>query len=310
MRYTNNEINSIINKSKMLVDIINEDKSVSKELESIEYLVFAGLLSYYGEETTDIIFKAFQQIDFIYNKGSAFECLVNHPDMTDEYLDFVKKGDPAAFVHSNIKIKDSNDLDIKYTIYLFDKGDRPYVALLEEAIHEVNHIVNSVEKVVWNFNGCNYARSGISFASFSGSSIPEFINLEESINVLQSHEILKHIYQFTDYDIEDQSFKDSLDKMAVVSYEDREPAGYESIVPIVKPLYEDEHFNLVLKKKRMSGDINVIVADFDSKTSDGSFEELSSSLDSIIFDRSSSFLKYYENQSTAKRLVKQYVEHR
>lgn len=305
MRYTNNEINNIVNKSKMLVDMLHEYKESPDELKDIEYLVFAGLLSYYGDECANTIFKAFQNINFVYNKGSAYEGLVNHLNLSPEVLEYVQIGKPGAFVYSEVGISPtSNDVNAKYTIYLFDDNDSSFIRLLEDAIHEINHIVNSVEKVVWSSEGSYYARMGLSFSRFESNELPKFIHLEESINVLQSHEILKHILEFNDYSIFDSDFRKSLGKLSGISYEDREPAGYEPIVPIVEPLYEDLQFNFVLKKKRISGDIENIFYEFDSKTVPGSLERLADSLDSIILNDK----EYFKNALTADEIVKQYLK--
>ena len=52
---TDEAVNYILNASKMIVDEINKDKNCPKELKEIQYLIFAGMVAYYGYEYIELI---------------------------------------------------------------------------------------------------------------------------------------------------------------------------------------------------------------------------------------------------------------
>lgn len=310
--YTDKMVNDILNYSKDFINQIIQNKSGSEELKGVLYLVFAGLMSYYGTEYLNEIRTVFINSDFIYSRQSVYDVYEKfkyEQGIDRERVERLQKEDVKAFVKNSFLVYSPTQVKIKTDVYLFENKNISFDEFLEEAIHEINHQVNSVKGNIVRKNGLLFSRSGLSYSSLTGDNIiNEAKILEESINVLQTSEIMQHILAFCDYNIDDPEIRYLVDKLKSVKREGREDKGYNIVVPIIKPLYQVPEFNLILKKRRVSGEIKIIREEFDSKTTEGAFLQLADIFDKIDNDISvASFDEIGMDMINSHVLVKQYI---
>lgn len=305
-------VNDILYYSKDFINLIIQNKSGSKDLKDVLYLVFAGLISYYGTEYLNEIRTVFINSDFIYSRQSVYDVYEKfkyEEGIDREHVERLQKEDVKAFVKNSFLVYSPTKVKIKTDVYLFENKNIPFDEFLEEAIHEINHQVNSIKGNVVRKDGLLFSRSGLSYSSLTGDTIiNEAKILEESINVLQTSEIMQHILAFCDYNIDDPEIRYLVDRLKGAKREGRLDKGYNIVVPIIKPLYQVPQFNLVLKKRRVSGEIKIIREEFDSKTTEGSFLQLADIFDKIDSDVSAnSFDELSMNIVNSHVLVKQYI---
>lgn len=305
MFYSDEAVNRLLDYSKLLVNQINQNMPCPKELKEIQYLIFAGLISYYGFERVEEIYKSFQKTKFFYSKESIIDILARKKCTKEqkelERMDFA----PKAFFQRKIWMDTRYRYHIDKEIYISDQEQLPFDELLEHITHEVNHIVNFINFPICTRNSKKVLRLGIAIEALDGS-YKEACKLEESFNVLQTAEIMEHILYFTQYDVKDLEIKMALDKIKYAYGKKRPGNGYEYTVPIIRPLYEDKNFNVLLKEGRIDGNIKTIRNHFDAKAGVNSFSKLANEVDGIYKSTDPHNFECKIEQAT--KIVKQYVK--
>ena len=282
---TDESVNYLLNYSKLMVDEISQNKASQNDFKSFQYLIFAGMISYYGFEHIDAIYKAFHNTEFINVSSDSNGVFDEAGRRTTADCQTV-----LSFRNGKYHIKNS----IRYLLSISDVSQ-----LLDCLIHEVNHVVNSVMSPICKRDSSLVYRMGVNIYalddSFSESEI-----LEETFNVLQTQEIKGHIRSFLNYSIYDSNIAATLDilRRAKVNWGE---IGYESVVPDIKPLYLHRDFNCLLKENRLSGDIKEIRFAFDQKVGIGSFVDLSNHLEAIWNQRD------YRQKAKVYELVSRYI---
>lgn len=296
-------VNNILNYSKSLVDSMNSGKYCSKELKEIQYLIFAGMVSYYGFEHIEDIHKAFRSANFIYTDSSFEEVLSKQQSGVDERLkNMINNGYVGAFVNYKISSDLFGRIHIGRDLYVVNNPTEAPDYFLEKIVHEVNHIVNAVNNTICLKNGKKVLRNGLFLMGIEDKNNYGEI-IEESYNVLQSAEIMEHILEFSQYDIEDEEMRYALDKIKYAYGRKREGIGYEVSVPVFRELYNNPHFNLVVKKNRLSGDIKNVRLDIDSKIGEGGYNAFCDELDKMHYQRDVGYL-YHHHYDKVKEYVK------
>ena len=282
-------VNRLFRYSKTLVDDIATKKEKPNDFILEQYLIFAGMVSYYGFEYIDIIYKVFHQVGFIDDNRDIKEIL------GEEYL---QNGYTPSFCDVNISSVD-NKYVIQRNIYHLNYSNEAYRYFIEELVHEVNHCINSTVYPICKRNLLPVYRNGVSIAAINGG-YREASCLEEGFNTLQSAEIMNHILDFAQYNIEDSSIRGALDRLT-----DRRKnpfgLGYETITRAIYPLYTHPDFYSLLKNGRISGDLKSIRNDFDQRVGNGSFFELATSIDSVWNDQD------LEHTGKVYQLVSKYI---
>lgn len=296
---TDDAVNRLFDYSKCVVDQICSDEERPKKLKEIQYLIFAGMISYYGFGQIDNITMAFKRNKFFYTKEKMLDYLSKQKYISQESLSSMDKDTCAFFYQQYLYKKATNEYFSKGKIVVSDNNNTAVDDLIEYTVHEVNHAVNSIKKAITSVGNSFVTRTGVYSKNFSDSSKKNQL-LEESFNVLQTAEIMDHILNFTNYKINDKEIKYVLDSINYAANKKRKGLGYFEITPIVRPLYENGKFNLILNKNRMDGEIDFISAEFDSKVGKGSFDNLGRQID-----------EYYRGSllsgKKANVLIKEYV---
>lgn len=297
---TDENVNYILSYSKTLIDNMNKGRSVPKELKTIQYIVFAGLISHYGFEHVDTIYKAFNSSNFVYTKDSFEDITKNvkyHGIKNSEI------GRVGSFVSLSARPRLDGKMQINRTIYITDNTkDEAPDKFLEKVVHEINHVVNSVNQPIVLYQGVKSFRIGMSVSEIGGTRGFGRI-LEESFNVLQTADIMKEIMKLTQYDIVDPEIKSGLDRIRYAYCQPRNGYGYEFTTPIVRELYNNRKFRNLVVGSRLSGLIKPIRIDFDSKVGEGSYYKFCDTVDSIDSEG-----RVWWHKSDEERLAEQYIK--
>ena len=274
---TEENVNYILNYSKQLVDSIglNDDN-----FRVLKYIIFAGLISYYGFEAIENIYKTFAKTGFIYSKDSPENTICKESKNYSDIARELSRGQIPAYLSCGIEKNSMGQIRIVRNIYIFEKFFVTPDLDLEVIVHEINHVINSINNPICLRNGNKVLRVGVMLNGLEYDFV-EGRTLEESINVLQAAEIVEHILEFTQYNIEDKEIARELEKLKYAYGKKRNGYGYGNTTFIIKDLYMNERFNYLLKKHRLSGLIKPIREDFDSKVGCDAMSDFSRVLDEI-----------------------------
>ena len=297
---TDESINYILSYAKTLVDNMNKGRVIPKELKTIQYIVFGGLIAHYGFEHVDTIYKAFNSSNFVYTKDSFEELTknVNYHGIKNNEI-----GKVGSFVSLSARPRLDGKMQINRTIYIMDntKDEAPDL-FLEKVVHEINHVVNSVNQPIVLYQGVKSFRIGMSVSEINGTRGFGRI-LEESFNVLQTADIMTEIVGFTQYTILDPEIKEVLDKIKYAYGKKRPGYGYEVTAPLIRDLYNNRKFRNLVVGSRLSGLIKPIRLDFDSKVGEGCYYQLCDTINTL-----DSKGRVWWDRSDEEKLASQYIK--
>ncbi len=261
-------VNNLFQYSKSMIDNIASKKCKQNAFLVEQYLIFAGMLAYYGFEHIDEIYKAFQNTGFVDNLG----------DVSYFINDLDENCKCPTFCQVNIKSR-GRQYFIDRNIHYFSRqnSDDSYSKFMERLVHEVNHCVNSSINPICKRDTKLLYRIGLSLASISNDDV-ESLALEEGINTLQTAEIMKCIVRFSQYNIDDPAISEALEKLKHVKVRDL-GLGYEIITPMLSPLYQNKNFYHLVREGRITGSIKEVREDFDSHVGEGAYFEFSKAVD-------------------------------
>lgn len=278
---TQEAVNYILNYSKMVIDELNKGKSVPNELKELQYLIFAGMLSYYGFEEIETLCKAFKDSNFHYTNQSFDNYFETHNIRSPRVKEMMKHGEVGAFVQYSTS-QFMGRYNIGRDVYILSKPGEAPDYFLEKVIHEVNHVVNSVNNPICIRKGRKALRMGLYISDLQlGNKEMMGVTAEEDFNVLQSAEIMEHILNFTQYHIDDPKMRRALQKIKYAYGKKRTGIGYDMSVPVFRALYDNPHFKCVVKKNRMAGTIKPIRLDFEERLGEGSYNAFCDELDKL-----------------------------
>lgn len=283
MFFSDEAVNNLLYYSKSLVDEIAKKKTKANDFLPEQYVIFAGMISYYGFEQIDAIYKVFSTTGFVADSRK---------------VEKNKKDYEVAFCEAGISFS-NNKYIIRRDIHSLYCPSEPYQEFVEKLVHEINHCVNSVNSPICKRDSMMFYRSGM-FLFDIHNQYEEAHYLEECFNTLQTAEIMNHILSFGQYHIEDSTIKTVLNRLAGKKV-DKLGSSYSIITPEIYPLYSHPEFYPLLRNNRISGDLKAIRSNFDQKVGVGSFAELASSIDCAWINRDS------QQAGKAYQLVSRYV---
>ena len=243
----------------------------------MQYLIFAGMISYYGFEYIEEICQMFKETEFIYSSMSMVNILKNLNLYNSQEENMLKVGKMPAFCVPGVVC--DGKLTRKNSIFITTDYDLSPVDLLDSVAHECNHVVNSINKSILIDDGKVFFRTGL---SVSGKSDSNGHGLEEGINVLQTADIINEILRLTEFDIDDPFIANAISNIKYARGTSHSGKGYEFLVPFIKLLYDNRTFCSVVKDARMSGDIDKIEWEFDRKVGKNAFSELKLCTDEFV----------------------------
>ena len=249
-----NNINSFLNKYIVFVDEISNTNNYPNNIRHVLYLIIPAFIMKYGLKYENIITKAF--ID------------------TPIYIDDNSDGICTAYFSRNI-IENTNDNPkyiTKKTIVLNNYSNYSLIDLLDNTIHEFNHVINSMINEVKYDDKEVSMRTGLSYITYNVNDLTKVtyksndVILEEIINTKQSEDILRIIKSFSKYDISNIEFKNTLyavDKS--ISDEFRSDAYFLQSF-ICKELMKNKTFMPTIENLRLNGNVDDIESWFDNIT--------------------------------------------
>lgn len=297
------DINELLEYSKNAIYYITHFNNFPDEIKSINSLIFAGMISYYGFEHVNEIYNAFLKTNFSYTDKVLYDFVVQQKNVTQKMIDFVNNPDVMAFLDYDLRMDEFGKYHINRRIYV-SQYDRTPDEFIENLIHEINHVVNSINFPIYVRNSDKIVRTGIALY-WLNSDYSESSSFDEAVNVLQTAEIMEHILDFCDYHINDSEMKYVLDSIKCAHGKSRDGFGYENIVPLVRPLYKDKTFKEVTELGRISGEIKSVREKFDNKTYKGAFLDISNGLDVLMTDIN--LFEQIKCKNKVKSIVKQYI---
>ena len=280
-------INDNLKLSRMMVRQINHIKK-EDGLEDLQTLVFAGLLTYYGQDKLNDIYMAFLRCHFIPVDGDFDEFLREKYRFNSATIGNIKKHCAGTFydveAHEFVNKKTrKRRYEFDRRIYVQNDGNIDTDELIRSVVHQVNHVVNSIHNPVvatYSSNGSGLSsRMGLSYERFNTRS-SEGYALEESINKLQTDEIVDEILGYAYFELDDVRDKTMVAK-AVDAASKKEQIVHDELTEMIRPLYENRSFNDVLVNNRVSGLLKAIEREFDSKTSEGAYSEFRGLCDKV-----------------------------
>ena len=296
--YSSEKINSILNYSKMLVDSMSD--GCRDELTRYKYLIFAGMILYYGRENIQVIYDAFLKTDLVLVDEKLINFFDRCFDFSADVMNEVSALRPQAYLSPK-------EISGRRNIYVSKTGDHSEVGIIYSLIQEYNKVINSINTSSSFKNRYVTGRRGIRYVDSSDGQVKNGI-LEETINAFQTEEIMREVLGFYHYDIGDDELKCMIQSIAFKSDDRDFKSGFEMTMPLVKPLYVDDKFRQLLKEARFNGDVAAIEDLFNSKTQDGGFKKFSMALDSIGIGECPDYVLEI-NAGITQELVKQYSKH-
>lgn len=298
--YTEKTANFFLESCRDWMNKINEGKEYySSEFKEQQFLIFAGMLSYYGYEYLDEIIKTFQETEFFYVEMDYEDFKKENPEFSVQFAD-----NPIALTRRAVCLE---ILPLRLvpdnTIWLFVQNNYSKRDWLEIVIHEVNHIVNSINNSLWMRGFDVIGRTGCSL--FSNRVVARSGTIfEESVNVLQTSEIMNHIFGFFNFNVYDDEIRGIFDQYRDVFFTKSEGIGYALSVPYIKELYNIPRFREILFDVRMNGNLKELETYFDGLLYDGAYDDLLVATDKFYF--CSDDLDMKNGAEKVKELVKQY----
>lgn len=313
MSIYDDSINKCLDYSRKMVRQINHIKG-NEVLEDLQTIVFAGMLTYYGEENLDNIYLTFLKCNFVLTGEKIENVLRNKYSLNQAFISKIVNHCPGTFYDVEAKEfvnKKTRKRSYKFdrTLYVQGDGQVSIGDLLRSITHQMNHVINSINNPVVNTvssNGYGLAsRMGVSFEKFV-SRTSDGYGLESSINDLQAEEIMDEILGFSFFEIADSKIKNILDEAIVERDKKEDKNGYSELTEVIRPLYCSLTFNPILINGRLSGRIKAIENEFDENTEFGAYSVFREECDKISDSRISPLIAK-ESMEKVKSYVKKYT---
>ncbi len=274
----NSNLNRCVDTSyDILKYILRNNKDYEKDI-GMALVSLTAFLIYYGIKDIDTIISAYKNTKYTVTEenlkllsgkktSSDIECMgISIPNIT------------LFGTSTNFKVYIDDELKLKKL------KKRSHTEYLETFIHEMNHIIKSQNKrILYVDHNKLIIRSGIIILDNDikklvlKSKTHEFT--EEGLNTLQTKDILGIVARLCNEDIKNKHAKKYLDKIRkeITTYDIK--SYYNPAMSILEPLYVEQKFRNQYINGSITGNINDISDDFDYYVHDGSFEELTSSID-------------------------------
>lgn len=303
---SNYDSNEILNYSRQIIKQINHINGNTDQFDDVLELAFAAMISHYGKEAENEIYVAFLKTKFVTCDGSISDLLKKKFNASPESILDASLHAPGTFYevngHEYVDKNRKRTYKFDRTVYIQNNGEVDKATLVRSVIHQVNHVLNSINNPVVSVQGSLAARMGISLDKFV-SRDNLHLRVEEAINDMQASEIMEEVYNFLLCDNIDERFKSVLDEISQCPRVEKED---DEVTEIIRPLYEDDFFKHILVDRRISGRLNGIRAEFESYTDVGSYGDF---LDAcFIVATSKDEEEKLQYKGVAKQLVKKYLD--
>lgn len=273
--------------------MISYDDRINKKID-LSYDILKYIMTYKKIEKSDIGMYLVTLTAFIDYYGPTFANTI-----INSYIDtnIIKSRTIKRITKSKLEEKDDGlftkefELDIinnkifateiQTNIELLKKKSK--LEELNNFIHEMYHLIKSYNNMIQYENDFTTVRLRTGIME---KRIDIFLNklitnryTEESINQLQTEDFMNKIFSYSNADIKNKYAREYLNriKKEIPSY--KAPLSYFGTRNILSNLYYDKKFQREYESCSIKGNIKDIYDNFDYYVGDGSFNELSKSID-------------------------------
>lgn len=278
-------INGFINQIVLTLDNLFKDKKVSQELLDYLYLIAAGMITNYGIQYYGDILKVFEDVNFAYGKKDVY-AKVNDDLKLQLDREFSNNSCAEALtmfdIHEIGKFGYLPMLKIDYLVCVLNNKANS-LTLLEYLTHELNHILMSQKNTFSFKEDAILLRNGLFKALVVGDNHPLESGraINEVVNTLQTEDVMKCIFSFKNYGIENEKFNNALKIVENANKLTYRASGYELFVNLFRPLYEEDAIKKMFNRNIIEGKVDEVHKYFDDVLGVGSFDRMSKKLDSI-----------------------------
>lgn len=173
-----------------------------------------------------------------------------------------------------------NQIKTKKNILLNRYNNIPFMQLLDNLVHELNHAVNSYKNEIIIENDIFYLRTGLSKTKYDKRTFKildkdKAYILEEIINSKQTENIISIIVELSNSNIDNIKVQNTLYAIKKSVKDKYVSDSYYSLKYFCKELLENKTFLLTLENLRINGNIDDIEIWFDSiYGKDGTYKKL------------------------------------
>lgn len=306
--FNQNTINPFIDQIVYTIDNMFEKKDIPQEIINYLYLVSAGMILNYGLDYTKYIYKAIGDTKYIYGMED-----INNKLSKEEYerLNFDIKQNAYAISKVESCSQDGDItkiLGISYTLLIANTNANKH-ELLEFIVHELNHILSSLNNTFIYKDNDLYFRYGLFRTRINNSKdkLETGRILNEVINTLQTEDIIKNIIKLKDFKIFNVKFNRALRVIKDLEVDEYRASGYEPFVNLFRPLYEKDNYRGLINNSTLEGKIDDIQEVIDHKLGMYSFDNMIDNLESLY--KSYEFTKSID-LGTAYETSSQYLDYK
>jgi len=263
-----NEFGLYLNKYKKFVDEISLKYGYPSNISHLLYVIVPAFVFKYGLREEKYILDIFRNVPIV---------------ITDR-CDTVYQ---ASFSR-NLRLVNDEYVSDK-CIYLYNYENVSLIGLLDNLIHEFNHVVNSIKNEISYDKKYVYLRTGLTSVLYDKNTLKSVgtkgnVILEEVINTKQTEIIIQFISSFSKYEIEDREIENIV--YSVNKYDGGnlyKSKSYYLEATVCKKLLENKTFISTLENLRYQGEVLELDGWFDNITGEvGSFKLLGELLNKTI----------------------------
>ena len=282
-----NNINTFLNKYIDFVNDLSKRFNYPENIKHVLYLIIPAFNMKYGLKYERIILDSFSDTPIIINNKDYGKCTAFFSRLIKENNDLPKYSTIKRVVLNNYK---------SYNL----------IDLLDNIVHEFNHVINSMINEIKYDDNIVSMRTGLSYISYNTNDLNKVINrsediiLEEIINTKQTEDVLKIIKSFSKYEIDNIEFKNTLYSVDKLIKDDFVSDAYYIQSYICKELMRNKTFIPTMENFRINGNVDDIENWFDNITNTKkSYHKLITLLNDI--------LKYEDKLSKSKMFKSIYI---
>ena len=267
MNFTNDEFMLYLNKYRSFVDEISLKYNYTSNISHLLYVVVPAFVFKYGLREERYILDVFRNVPIIIN----------------DKRDLVYQ---ASFSR-NLRLINGEYVSDK-CIYLYNYQDISLIGLLDNLVHEFNHVVNSIKNEISFDLEFVYLRTGLTNILYDKNTLKSVgtngnIILEEVINTRQTEIIIHLISSFAKYEIADREIENIVYSVKKLDDGKYKSNSYYLESVVCKKLVGNKTFISTLENLRYQGEVFDLDNWFDNIVGiSGSFKKLTELLSKTI----------------------------
>lgn len=303
-------VNVLLVYSKIMVDEINGRKDIPDDIRVMQYIIFAGMISHYGNEYIKDIVKAFKKTNFYSSEDERLYIYMidNEVGDYDSRFDALLSNQSACLD----EIVSPTLYLIKRNLYISGCDEFSDYQKLEDTVRCVNTVLNSINKGIVFEKGKLAKRSGLCVDSSVFFSDGNHLNqgLEYFINTLQVEDIMREILSIGDCDIADDEIRDAFVsiKNGDSIYKKGNRETYQKSIETIRPFYNDSTIKPVLVRSRISGRISDATRELDLNGNGETFRDFSRVVTEMFVDCHKEPKETEKQRQEAAVLIKKYID--